>query len=80
MVQKLFGSLGQLVILCKTRALRKIQEKVKGIMKNIEMQGHIHTSNKNTGLVEILKKKEKGHMNAKLQVDDQKVVGGCWIR
>lgn len=48
-------------------------------MKNIEMQGHIHTSNKNTGLVEILKKKEKGHMNAKLQVDDQKVVGGCWI-
>ncbi len=24
-------------------------------------------------------KKRKGHMNAKLQVDDQKVVGGCWI-
>jgi hypothetical protein len=28
-------------------------------MKNIEMQGHIHTSNKNTGLVEILKKEKK---------------------
>jgi hypothetical protein len=27
-------------------------------MKNIEMQGHIHTSNKNTGLVEILKKEK----------------------